>query len=356
MKKNTTLAILFTFLFPIFLTAQELKDEFKPSGKIVTQVFGDYYYVLKADTGVLSIPKTVLNKKTDANGFRFRRANLGYEYNFAQNFSSLIRIEADENSLTTGDEKTAIYLKDAFVKWSFTKKTDLYIGLQSTFSFEESEKTWGHRFIEKTIMDLRGAVSSRDFGVSIRGKINDKGSLFYNFMYANNSSLRPEKDKYKRLYANIGIRPIDAFCITAYGDYNFKEKINGIIKNELIGGLFFGLKKDKFSAGIESFLKITQNSFITSQDTADLYTPGLSVFGTYKFAKKWGSFARVDIWDNNIDVTRDARNYATAGITWAPINGFILSPNFQIETYERTITRTLNPSIWARLTFQWILK
>jgi len=356
MKKSTILLFIISLISPVLLHAQELNKDFKPSGKIVTQVFGDYYYVLKADTGVANLPKTVLNKKSDANGFRFRRANLGYEYNFAQNFFSTIHLESDENSLTAGDEKTAVYVKDADIKWVFTKKTDLYIGLQPTFSFEESEKTWGHRFIEKTIMDLRGAVSSRDFGISVRGKITDNNRLFYNFMFGNNSSLKPEKDKYKRLYANFGIRPFDAICITVYGDYNFKEKINGLHKNELIGGLFLGLIKDKFSAGIESFVKMAQNSFITNKDTSDLYSPGLSVFGTYKFAKKWGSFARVDIWDYNMDATRDARNYATAGITWSPVNGFILSPNFQIETYERTINRAVNPSVWGRLTFQWLLK
>jgi len=270
----------------------------------------------------------------------------------------MLRFEADENSLTTGDERTAIYLKDAYVKWNFAKKTDLYIGLQSTFAYEESEKIWGHRFIEKTIMDYRGVIASRDLGVSIRGKITDNGSLFYNLMFANNSSLKPEKDKYKRMYANFGFRPTDAICITAYCDYSFKEKQAGKVKDEIVSGLFIGLKKEKVAAGIDSYYKITKNAYLVNNNLNDMATFGTSVFGSYKFANKWGAFARIDFWDNNIDadVTGDARDFATAGITWSPINGFTLSPNMEVETYEKTNIRTPKPSIWTRLTFQWCLK
>jgi hypothetical protein len=355
MKKIITISIFISLSIPLILSAQEQKDDFKPSGKFCSQVFGDYYYVVKADTGILNLSKTILNKKTNANGFRLRRANLSYEYNFAPNLTSMVKLETEETSVTS-DGKMDFFLKDASIKWSFIKNHDLIIGLQSTFTFEESEKNWGHRYIERTIMDIRGIASSRDLGISLRGKITDNGSLFYNIMVANNSALKTETDKYKRFYANIGYRPIEALCITLYGDYSAKERIDGKSKNEMVSGLFMGYKKEKVSIGIEGFYKISQNGDYSSNELHDLYTSGSSIFGSYKFAKKWGSFARFDLWDNNITISGDARNFATAGITWSPINGFTLSPNLEVETYEKNATRTPAPSIWARLTFHWQIK
>ena len=106
-------------LWQVNLFAQD--EEFKPSGKLNAQVFADYYYVASADTAVSSktapLKNTVLKKEKDYNAFMIRRMYLGYEYKFSPKISTMIRLEADEGSLTSSG-KTDVFLKDASLKWA----------------------------------------------------------------------------------------------------------------------------------------------------------------------------------------------------------------------------------------------
>ncbi|MBI5219820.1 MAG: hypothetical protein HY958_12910 [Bacteroidia bacterium] len=365
MIKHKLFLLVFCFA-AIHGLAQENKDEFKPSGKVVSQVFGDYYFVAHADTGILNISNSVLKKQKEFNAFTLRRANLGYDYNFTQKFSALIRIEADE-SAATNEGKNLVFLKDARLKWNAFKNHDVLIGLQSTFSFEVSEQVWGHRHIEKTIMDLRKAVCTRDFGISLRGKVFDKGKVYYNVMVANNSFVGPETDKYKRGYLNIGYKPTDSSDVVAYADYNRKMKTfvgsKEYLKDEIVAGLFAGVKKSLFAAGCESYYKYAMNGDIypnadNINDTAGLSSVGVSVFGSLRINKIFGVVARYDFVDYNIrqNAVWDYRHYIIAGLTWNPVKEISISPNLIVEMYEKTATRKIDPSVWPRLTFSWMLK
>jgi hypothetical protein len=341
------------------LYSQESNSEFKPSGKITTQVFGDYYYVIRADTGIASLSKTAstaLNKPRDMNGFRFRRANIGYEYTGAPNITAMIRIEADEVSLAS-DGKTSFYLKDAYIKWGIIRNSYLYIGLQPTFAYDVNERMLGLRYIEKPLLDLRGVVSSRDLGVSLRGTFLDGGKLNYNIMFANNSSTKPAVNKDKRIYGNLDYKPTSDIDLVIYGDYLFKPYVNGVSHNEYLAGFFAGIKKEKLAAGVEGFYKMVHNGYKTSAGNPD-HMPGLmaSAFVNGKFSSIFGYLARFDYYDPNTKIKGDRRNFLIAGLTYYPIPAVILSPNLMLETYEKTTKYSPVPSIWARLTFQWIFK
>jgi len=61
-----------------------VKEEFKPSGKLWGYTFGDYAYKLHADSaqrGSLQYSKLPKNH----NSFNFRRIYLGYDYQFTPN-------------------------------------------------------------------------------------------------------------------------------------------------------------------------------------------------------------------------------------------------------------------------------
>ena len=50
-------------------------------------------------------------------------------------------------------------VKDAWLKWkNIFSGSDLIFGISPTPAFDVSEGAWGHRYLEKTIMDLDGIV------------------------------------------------------------------------------------------------------------------------------------------------------------------------------------------------------
>ncbi|MCK7527972.1 MAG: hypothetical protein MZV64_65435 [Ignavibacteriales bacterium] len=84
------------------------------------------------------------------------------------------------NHANTGSNKISVFVKDAYLQWkNIFKGSDLIFGIHPTPAYEISEGIWGNRFLEKTIMDLRGIVSSRDLGASLKGKFSEEGIFKY---------------------------------------------------------------------------------------------------------------------------------------------------------------------------------
>jgi len=82
-----------------------------------------------------------------------------------------------------------------------------------------SEKAWGYRSLEKTIMDRGKAASSRDTGIVLRGPIDASGKFRYGFMIGNNSGISRETDKYKRFYGQLEYYPSAKIQMSIGGDY-----------------------------------------------------------------------------------------------------------------------------------------
>ena len=366
MKRNLLVGVLVTFLFLLFAVSKMFSqtEEFKPSGKINSQAFVDYYYIVSSDTGNYSatpMKNEALKGAENTNAFKVRRIFLGYEYNFSPKISTLARMEADEAALSS-DGKSVFFMKDVYIKWKFIENNTLMFGLQPTISFTLSEKYWGHRYIDKTHLDLRGLVASRDIGISLRGNTSD-GKLRYNILVGNNSSNKKESDRFKRIYGNIELKPMDGGPeISVFADYAFKDKKNGKNVSEFNTGGFVGYKTDLFTAGVETFYKITPNSYFLPSDTTSIKTFGLSMFGIVKFTDKIGAFGRFDMFNPNTDnnAKGDSRNYLAAGLDFKPISSVVISPNLLMESYQKFTTATGDykpkSSVWVRLTFFWLLK
>ena len=200
-------------------------------GKISGEVFLDYLYNVTRDSIQPKLSNTALKGAKDLNGFEFRRVTFTYDYEFSSKFQSRVRFEANQSS-ASGSSVTP-YIKDLALKWkNIFDGSDLILGIQPPPSFEVSESYWQFRSLEKTIMDLRSIASSRDMGIALKGKIDAEGTVGYWITFANNSSLGPETDKYKRAYAHINIAPMKNMNITLYGDYKFRPKLSQITTSE----------------------------------------------------------------------------------------------------------------------------
>ncbi|HET54071.1 MAG TPA: hypothetical protein ENN33_02520 [Ignavibacteria bacterium] len=342
-----------------------LSQEEINKGRISGYMFGDYFYNITRDNEIESFSNTANGGEKDVNGIQFRRIYFTYDYNISAKFSSRFRLEADQKS-TTSNDKIGVYVKDAYLKWTniFTG-SDFIFGIQPTPAFEISEEIWGHRFLERTIMDLRGIVSSRDIAVSLKGKLNSDGTIKYWLMFGNGSGNKPELDKYNRYYAHLQYTPFENFTSTIYVDFKARPKIENpiipgesISNNDITYALFVGYKKrENFSIGIEGFLHQRQNGMISLNEMKNRNGLGISAFGSYNFNEEFSFAGRYDFFDPNIDKNSagDLRNWMLISLNYKPDKKVTISPNIIYETYQKSSDgRTFKPSLTLRITFFYI--
>ena len=382
-------------------------------GKFSGYMFGDYYYNIGRDSS-FGLPSTIHKAPgaSAANGsvpgpkamqaFQIRRIYFAYDNDISEQFTTRFRLEADQaatpgvtapvatvtgtvdttkrpptvsgSSAAPGlDElvggKVSVFVKDAYLTWkNIFPGSNLTFGIQPTAAFDISETAYGYRFIEKTIMDLRGIVPSRDLGISLKGKLVGDGMANYWVMIANSSGNAPESDKYKRYSANIQVKPITNFQATLYVDLKDAADITvtGSAKSNstMIEALFLNYSVPfMYNFGVETFMSSQSNAFLATGATEpkSLSALGYSVWGSYNLMPELTAFLRYDSYDPNTDsdtkAKGDSRNLILAGLSWKADKNVSISPNIYYETYETPAaagSASIDPSLSARLTLYYI--
>lgn len=353
--KRLTLLLSTLLLFAGLVNAQE-----KSLPKFSGLMFGDYFYNANTNNGA--------NK--DLNGFQFRRIYITTDYAIAENFTSRFRLEADQslNSQTAGN-KIGVMVKDAWLKWgNIFEGSDLIFGLSPTPAFDVSEGAWGHRYLEKTIMDLNGIVSSRDIGIDLKGKFDQGGMVKYWLKIGNNSSNAPEADKYKRFYGLLEFDPSANLLITVYGDYASAAKKHDAFtgayddNGAFVGALFINYRqKGSFSIGAEGFIKSQQNNYAANGTTAlaSQSGNGISVWAYANLTDNIQVVARYDGLDpntanSNAASISDAKGLILAGVQFNPVKNVAVTPNIEITHYQAApVAGGASQDVVPRITFNW---
>ena len=321
----------------LFITFIALQTFLLPQEKVKISgvVYGDYFYNL--DNSVTA--------KKDVNGFQFRRIYFTTDFAVADNLDSRFRLESDQtvNSNTNGG-KLGVMVKDAYLKWKeIFKGSELVIGISPTPAFETAEAGWGYRSLEKTILDFDGIIPSRDFGIDLKGKLIESGSINYWLKYANNSGNGPETDKYKRYSAMFRFKLSDNLQTTVHVDYADRaDKFDAFDKqsksnNQYVGSFFLGYKqKEDFSVGVEVFTRTIQNNFTKSAAEAlqDQSSFGLSVWAWGTLTETLKLVGRFDSYDPNTKNDSDGNTFIIAGLDYKAAKNVNVIPNFELVNYQ----------------------
>ena len=308
-------------------------------GKISGYAFGDYYYVIAADDNVTksafggSMPKDAGEKQ---NGIQFRRIYFTYDKDIADEFSMRWRLEM--NDAGPGGGKMVPFVKHGYLKWKDgVGDADLYLGLSGTPTWGLSEKVWGYRSIEKTVLDVNKIGSSADLGVALKG---GSGKLAYHLMVGNGPGQSAENDNGKKLYGAVQLEPAEGTYLRGYVDYNMKPAD----QNELTLKGFAGLQKESFHGGVELFTRINKKAGALKKAGDDETISGASVFGALDLGEALAGFGRLDMVSNNDTDTTDL--LVIAGVDHEPADNVHLMPNLRVELPDGP-----DPSIQARVTF-----
>ncbi len=357
-------------------------------GKFSGVFYGDYFYNVARDTAAnrANLSNSALGGPVSNQGFVIRRVYFTYDYDLAEQFATRFRLELDETANSSAqyavlsNGNISVYVKDAWLRWKdIFKGSDLYFGIQPTSAYEVSEGIWAYRSLEKTIMDLRGVVSSRVLGIALRGKLDDDGVFGYWVTIANsNSGVQPKDlgqtlrngDKYNLYSLHLAFRPSKEVTLTLYGDYRPTFPVNDPASttvpratesnNTFTGALFAGYKQgNDFTLGAEAFTQQTAHAYTDPTNANALKTlskMGVSVFGWYNFSDELGVVARYDYYDpktgGNTAEQGDSRSYILAGLTYKPAKNVQVVPNIQVETYESIPNgRSIDAAVTGRLSF-----
>jgi hypothetical protein len=328
--------------------------------KFSAQTFGDFFYDAKQNNGA----------NNNLNGFQFRRIYFTLDYKIDTNFSARFRLNTDgTNNSFTANNKLGTMVYDAYIKWgNIFAGSDLVFGLSPTPAFQVSDSWWGHRYLEKTILDFNGIVTARDIGVDLMGKIDKGGTVKYWLKIGNNASNAAEADKYKRYYGMLEFDPVSNLVITVYGDYasaaKILDKVTGSTRNNgaFTGSFFLGYKQPgSFAAGIEGFFKSQQYNYAENAKTA-LTTQsgdGISVWAYANLTDKIQAVARYDGFDPNTASASisDAKNLILAGVQFAVSKTIYVTPNIEVIKYQAApVAGGYSQDVVPRITFNWELQ
>ncbi len=337
------LFVLFSISLLINTFGQDKKEE-ESVGKFSGYMFGDYYYFFKDHNAELN----------DQRGIWFRRIYFTYDYKINSSFSTRLRLEMS-NEFNFEEAKTMIpFVKDAWFKYKFSNQA-LIIGISPTPTFKIIQKIWGYRAVEKTPLDLQRMASSRDFGLALKGKFDEKGIFEYHIMLSNGSSNRQEIDKGKSGLLSLAFYPVEKFVIEVYGDY--ADHAGGT--DWYTWQAFLGYKSRTVRVGILYADQTRQSEVVEDQKmrVASLFIVG-------KVSEQFSLFGRVD---RNFDPNPEGEKIAfipfdptasniffVGGVDWHPVSQVRFMPNVELVKYDENDDGvTPVTDVIGRITFFW---
>jgi hypothetical protein len=359
--RKTRLTI-FGILLTLSLTAQESSDSiarFISSGNAYATMFFDYYYMAQGNDIYPGRSEYARNNRND-NAFSFRRVYFGYGHTFSSKFSGRVQMELTDGTMLSGGQR-AFFLKEASLTWrQIYPMADLIIGHSSTpvWSVEGAEMYWRYRSIEKTIADARGLRGSSDTGLRIKGRLNEQGTLGYNFMVGNGTNARPENDRYKLIYANVWTRLLDKnLYLELYQDYNEASGNRAIYTTKG----FIAWHTSRYTVATELVNQI-RSGFGFNEENIDIR--GLSVFAhTDILPGQLRVFGRYDSYNPDVDfrpghygsdmITPFDEQFFTFGLDFIPLKNIHVMPNIWVNSYKNKMDGQTTPDteVVARLSF-----
>ncbi len=286
-------------------------------------VFGDYYYVASHHNENLK----------NQNGFWIRRVYFTVDQELRENVSMRLRLEmAHPGNFTAGN--AVPFVKDAYLRWKFNPQHELLLGISGSVTFGLVESVWGYRSVEKTPADLQKVGSSREFGVALKGKLSEDGTIRYHALVGNGEGTKSEGYKGKKVQLALQFFPTDALIFEVYGDYA-QKKAN---EKYYTGHIFAAYRTKVYRVGVEYEQQHVRNGIGRNFRY-------ISGFAAVKTGKKLNLFERVDrLLDPNpkgesisyLPFASDSKaTFILAGVDYGLNERVRLIPNMEIVLYDR---------------------
>ena len=278
MKRTALACLLFTLLQ---FSSAHAQVETGDNGTLSATLFSDYYWFASAHTDELE----------GSNGLWFRRVYVTYDHQISESFSGRVRLSAASEGDLVSSAKLTPDIKDAWLQWS-NEQHAITAGITSTPTWGLVEDTWGYRAVEKSPLDLFDLGTSRDTGISFKGKIGADDKIGYHFMVGNGNGRSTELNKGKKFMLALSYALTDHITAEIYGDWNDQP---GAL-DFYTGQAFLGYQSDDFNMGA-LYARHTRRNAVSGNDlNLDL----ISFFANAALGDDLQGFLRVDrLFDKN---------------------------------------------------------
>lgn len=284
------------------------------------RVFVDYFYNLSAPDDASGGAAEGLH------GFRYRRLYLTADYTLSEAFTGRARLEADEE--TNG----RAVVKDLSLTWQYSGRHSATMGITPPPAFGISENVWGYRSLEQTILDLQGVVSSRDFGLRFDGPVTSEGTVRYAVMVANNGTVQPETDKFKRIYGQLAVRPSQQITVVVGADHaGYGDEREAGTRVSAFGGY----RTEEARVGLEGFWHRVAMAEAPARTKV-----GASLFGAVRVAPRWEIVARLDRSAESAGGSDRFETFFVGGVTYNPHPNVALIPNLRVRAPSDRVATT----------------
>ncbi len=311
-------------LLPLSAFAQE-----KPV-VITGLVFGDYYAAVSHHD-----PRV-----EGMNGFWLRRGYLTFDRAISDQLAARLRFEVNSPGDFRSNTTLEPFIKDLYLRYRSSPSFEAYLGLIPTPSYDNVERVWGYRTVEKTPLDLQRVVATRDTGISA---IGTHGRMRWHVQAGNGSSTGSETNEGKRIGGAFSLAPTASTVVEVYADY---EDRPGATNRATVQG-FGGIANDRFRAGVQYAHQ--------SRENADDFAVA-SLFGIWNLNPRLSLLGRIDRQDANpegaqiaylqLDPTRESTLFI-AGADWKLAKNLSVIPNAEFVTYDEGG----EDDLFARVTF-----
>jgi hypothetical protein len=287
--------------------------------------FGDYYFQLKNNNAAIE----------KQNGFWFRRIYLTYDSDLSDKLKARVRLEVQSpGNFPTATALLNPYLKDAYLSYQYLSLHKVTLGIQGCLSFDNIDKWYGYRHVEKTMWDLYKVRSSRDFGVTLSGAFDSAKKFNYSVQFGNNSGYKNEIDKYKEIGVDFTFNLTPQLIFEVNGDCATTSNT----KSDFQYQAFVGYQGDWGRAGVNY-----GRDTIKETCKEDVNFGVLSTFAVAKFGRKMEALVRFDATTDpqphgQGDFLIIEKGYKTnlfiTGLGWNIHPKFQIMPNIKLLSYK----------------------
>lgn len=248
------------------------------------------------------------------NAFEMQRVYLTYQKDISDNLAYKFQTDVARGE----DGWLTAYLKNAKLDWK-TSLGKVALGMQGMNVFSVQEKTWGHRYLEKTPMDKYKFAASADLGIGFARVVGEQ--LYVDGKITNGTGYKKaEDDRFKKYSVQVvwGSRDLmksDGFNAGGVATYEPYEAGTDTMESTAVIAVFGGWSHKALRTGVEFDLE----SHSDGSDSRQLMVG----YVTYAFHKKAAALARVDMLSEGSATDM----HGILGVAITPEKGLRITPN-----------------------------
>lgn len=250
------------------------------------------------------------------NAFQMKRVYLGYEGQLAPSVDFVVTSDVD---VASSSSNSRMFMKYAYARWQ-NRYSTVIIGMLPINAYDIQKKTWGLRYLYKTVMNEYGFAPSADIGVSYKRQFSESFSV--STIVANGPGYKTsENNKYKRLHIRLLYGPdnlgkTEGFNAGIYGSWEPDKVVN--YGNIFTVAGFVGIHQSDLWAGLEAAVQ--------DDNVMNIRTTLISGYGRFAFSPEIQGFLRLDARTFDTANSQD-ETALIGGVQYVKYRGISLSPN-----------------------------